>query len=454
MFLHANYEFFSWGLCISSTFFALKNSLNTTSAYFWADRVYYFLILIGHCIYFVKKNIKEYEEMDSLPKPHEVEQLRSGAHASTPFTTSNGGPVWIFSPKLNGFRALWDMNKKHMFSRNRKSFAVLPEEFLAMLPSMKTTGFFLDGELVYDPRDLPVDDLLASQPSRVAAQANFEMLNTLVRAGSSSSAQKRDTRGPQRNRGSQSSRVSRGSRGSISSPKSSADNLQGTQQLRGSHNNNDKDIVQVVQEESPESEKSRSSNWKYVRYFVFDIFYHGDDESKRNMLLRDRIVMLKRIYDAMSTKTYSSQVNKQGNQDQDQDQNQNQNQNVFVLMPYYHYNPLCHSQYMVYAASKDHEGIVIRDTTSTYRDRARSMLKDRVFREATGTVSGVLYNKGGTYLIVEDDNKGQRRIKVRVANPLVTQVPSNGTVVTFRYHTMTPRGAYMNAVFNGASSKI
>lgn len=363
---------------------------------------------------------------ETLPKPHEVEQMRSAGAAA--FTSTSGNSCWIFSPKLNGFRALWDMHKQQMFSRNRKSFAI-PSAIVTMLPSMKTPGFFLDGELVYDPREIPVDDLLASQPSRVAAQANFEMLNALVRAGPSK---------PSGSRGSRGSRGSQGSQGSQGLPISPSTlgppTISGTSSSRLTSTSHE---TKLNREVLGSEESNINNSWKFVRYFVFDIFYHGDDEAKSKMVLRDRLLMLKRICDAMQKNKITGSVKQNS---------------FFVLMPYYHYDPSCHSQYMAYAASKDHEGIVMRDTTSTYRDKARSMLKDRVFRETTGAVSGVVYNRGGTYLIIKDD-KGLR-VKVRVANPLVTPVPSNGTVVSFRYHSMTPRGAYMNAVYNGASSKI
>jgi len=376
---------------------------------------------------------------ETLPKPHEVEQMRSVGAAA--FTSTSGNSCWIFSPKLNGFRALWDMHKERMFSRNRKSFAI-PSEIVTMLPSMKTPGFFLDGELVYDPREIPVDDLLASQPSRVAAQANFEMLNALVRAGPSKTSGSRGSRGLQDSRGSRGSRGLQDSQGLPRLPSTlGPPTISGTSSSRLPSTlttlPSTLHEIELNHEVLGSEESSINNSWKFVRYFVFDIFYHGDDEAKSKMVLRDRLLMLKRICDAMQRNKITGSVKQNS---------------FFVLMPYYHYDPSCHSQYMAYAASKDHEGIVMRDTTSTYRDKARSMLKDRVFRETTGAVSGVVYNRGGTYLIIKDD-KGLR-VKVRVANPLVTPVPSNGTVVSFRYHSMTPRGAYMNAVYNGASSKI
>ena len=386
-----------------------------------------------HCVYLIFFGMSSTD--DDLPRPHEVEQIRYNLKGSAATTADNS--VWIFSPKLNGFRALWDMNKKRMFSRNKKRF-VLPNEFVAEMPSMKTSGFFLDGELVYDPRDVSVEELLASQPSRVAAQANFEMLNALVRKSSDSAVR---------------SDKSENTESSAKRRKISNNTTLTPRTHSGSEYSSSNDsVLQITNNES-----RSATDWKFVRYFVFDIFYNGENKEKKDMVLRDRILMLKRIYDAMAHTGNNDKATPKSNANTSSkttilNHNHHTRNRNFVLMPYYHYNPLCHSQYMSYAASKDHEGIVIRDTASVYRDSARSMLKDRVFRETSGEVSGVNYNKGGIYLLVTND-KGMR-VKVRVANPDVTPIPSNGTLISFRYHTMTPRGAYMNAVYNGASSKI
>lgn len=303
------------------------------------------------------------------PKPHEVQHVRGAI--------KQPGALWVFSPKLNGFRALWDMHARAMFSRSRRKFAV-PADFAARMPTMASPGFFLDGELVYDERS--VAELMEAPASEVSAQANFERLNSIVRSG--------------------------------------------------------------------------ADTWRGVRFFCFDVF--SDAPDKATMPLSSRLVMLRRIHDALPEES----------------------RKLFVLMPHFHYDAAHHGQYMAYAAKKGHEGIVMRDTASAYRDPL-SMLKDRVFHEARGVVRGVVNNRGGTYLVVEpilDGNIGSGKgsigrgsmgkgsigkggndgpaARVRVANPQVTKLPAIDSTVTFRYHAMTPRGMYTNAVYCGGSSKI
>jgi len=229
--------------------------------------------------------------------------------------------------------------------------------------SDKTGGFYLDGELVYDPRLLSPSELLASQPSDVAAQSNFERLSSIVRGG--------------------------------------------------------------------------GADWTGVRYVCFDMFYHGDaDNPKNRIVLRDRLVMISRLA-ASHARIVQGLV---------------KGLDVFLVMPYFRYDPAHHAQYMEYAKQKGHEGIVIRDTAVVYRDAGASMVKDRVYKEAQARLEEVVHNRGGVYLHARDDQG--RLVKIRVANPADTRLPARGETVPFRFYTMTQRGAYMNATFLGASSKI
>jgi ATP-dependent DNA ligase len=299
------------------------------------------------------------------PTPHEVVSMQG-------LPSQKSDESLIFSPKLNGFRGVWDLVRGELFSRSRRAIRA-PEMFVAQMPRLAPTsksdqgdGFYLDGELVYDPRALAPAELLASQPSDIAAQSNFERLSSIVRGG--------------------------------------------------------------------------GSDWTGVRFVCFDVFYHGDADSPKNrLLLRDRLVMLHRIAAShqklLDAKSNSSPA-----------------MNVFIIMQYFRYDPAHHAQYMEYAKQKGHEGIVIRDTATVYRDASASMVKDRVYKEAQARLEEIVHNRGGVYLHARDGSG--RLVKIRVANPADTQLPVRGESVPFRFYTMTQRGAYMNATFLGASSKI